>query len=122
VNNDLSAVNAIAIAVHNLVNSLRRMRSVYADKNLRLTLSPLDAVNRCLAAPVSVYRQATVAGELKGSQFSSGSVFILNIGEAAKMEGAGNLVFMRDSWSSCPGEQWVPAMLEGVWVRANVRD
>jgi hypothetical protein len=122
VNNDLSAVNAIAIAVHNLVNSLRRMRSVYADKNLRLTLSPLDAVNRCLAAPVSVYRQATVAGELKGSQFSSGSVFILNIGEAAKMEGAGNLVFMRDSWSSCPAEQWVPAMLEGVWVRANVRD
>ena len=122
VNNDLSAVNAIGIAVHNLVKSLRRMRSVYSDKNLRMKLSSLDAANQCLAAPVSVYRQSTVAGELKGNQFSSGSVFILNIGDAAKMEGAGNLVFMRDSWSSCPAEQWVPAMLEGVWVRANAKD
>jgi hypothetical protein len=122
VNNDLSGVNAIGIAVHNLVNSLRRMRSVYSDKNLRVKLSPVDAVNRCLVAPASVYRQAKVAGELKGNQFSSGSVFILNIGDAAKMEGAGNLVFMRDSWSSCPAEQWIPAMLEGVWMRANAKD
>jgi hypothetical protein len=121
VNNDLSGVNAIGIAVHNLVNSLRRMRSLHADKNLRGTLSPPDAVNRCLAAPVSVYLQATVAGELKGRRFSSGSVFILNIGEAAKAEGARRLVFMRDSWSSCPAEKWVPAMLEGVWLRATQR-
>jgi hypothetical protein len=122
VNNDLSAVNAIGIAVHNLVKSLRRMRQIYSDQKLRTTLSPADAVDRCLAAPVSIYRQATVAGELKGCQFSNGSIFILNIGDAAKMEGARRLVFMRDSWSSCPAEQWVPAMLEGVWVRANAQD
>lgn len=119
VNNDLSGVNAIGIAVHNLVKSLRRMKSLYSDKNLRATLSPSEAVNRSLAAPVSIYRQATVAGELKGYQFSNGSLFILNIGDAAKMEGAGRLVFMRDTWSSCPAERWVPAMLEGVWLRAN---
>lgn len=122
VNNDLSAVNAIGIAVHNLVKSLRRMRQIYSDKNLRITLSPSDAVDRCLTAPVSIYRQATVAGDLNGRQFSNGSIFILNIGDAAKMEGASSLVFMRDSWSSCPAEQWVPAMLEGVWLRANTKD
>lgn len=122
VNNDLSGVNAIGIAVHNLVNSLRRMRAVYSDKSLRLTLSPVEAVNRCLAAPVSIYRQATVAGELKGNPFSKNSLFILNIGEAAKMEGAGNLVFMRNSWSGCPAEEWIPAMLEGVWLRAKAQD
>ena len=122
VNNDLSAVNAIGIAVHNLVKSLRRMKSLYSEKDLRMTLSPLDAVNRCLAAPISIYRQATVAGELKGNQFSNNSLFILNIGDAAKTEGAGRLVFMRGSWSSCPAEQWVPAMLEGVWLRANDQD
>jgi hypothetical protein len=122
VNDDLSAVNAIGIAVHNLVNSLRRMRSIYSDVNLRSTLSPLDAVNRCLAAPKSVFRQATVAGELKGNQFSSNSLFVLSIGDAARLEGAGALVFMRDSWSACPAEQWVPAMLEGVWLRATAQD
>jgi hypothetical protein len=119
VNNDLSAVNAIGIAVHNLVKSLRRMRQIYSDEKLRKTLSPPDAVDRCLTAPVSIYRQATAAGEVKGCQFSNGSLFILNIGDAAKMEGARRLVFMRDSWSSCPAEQWVPAMLKGVWLRAN---
>jgi hypothetical protein len=121
VNDDLSAVNAIGIAVHNLVNSLRRMKLLYSDLSLRLTVSPVDAVNRCLVAPASVYRQATVAGELKGNQFSNSSLFILKIGDAAKLHGARNLVFMRDSWSSCPAERWVPAMLEGVWLRANAQ-
>ena len=87
-----------------------------------MTLSPREAANRCLAAPISIYRQATVAGELRGCPFSDGSLFVLNIGDAAKLEGAGRLVFMRDSWSSCPAERWVPALLEGVWLRANAQD
>jgi hypothetical protein len=119
VDGDLSAVNAIGIAVHNLVNSLRRMRSLCADESVRSALSPAAAVNRCLAAPVSIYRQATAAGELNGCEFSNGSLFILNIGDAAKADGTGQLVFMRDSWSSCPAEKWIPALLEGVWLRAN---
>jgi len=73
-------------------------------------------------APVSVFRQATVAGELNGNPFSSNTLFILNIGEAAKTKGTEGLVFMSGSWSSCPGEQWVPAMLEGVWLRAIAHD
>jgi hypothetical protein len=122
VNNDLSAVNAVGIAVHNLVNSLRMMRALYSDANRRRTLSPADAANECLVAPASVFRQATFAGELNGNPFSNDSLFILNIGEAAKLEGAKTLVFMSGSWSSCPAEQWVPAMLEGVWLRANAQD
>ena len=119
VNDDLSAVNAIGIAVHNLVKSLRRMKALYADSNRRPMLSPMDAANECLVAPASVFRQATVAGELNGNRFANNSLFILNLGEAAKLKGAGALVFMRDSWSSCPGERWIPAMLEGVWLRAT---
>ena len=122
VNGDLSAVNAIGIAVHNLVNSLRMMRALYSNTNRRGTLSPAEAANECLVAPASVFRQATVAGELNGNPFSNNCLFILNIGYAAKLEGARALVFMRDSWSSCPAEQWVSAMLEGVWLRANAQD
>jgi hypothetical protein len=122
VNDDLSAVNAIGIAVHNLVKSLIEMRALYSDASRRRTLSPAEGANECVVAPASVFRQATVAGELDGNPFSNNSLFILNIGVAAKLEGAGALVFMRDSWSSCPAEQWVPAMLEGVWLRAGARD
>jgi hypothetical protein len=119
VNDDLSAVNAIGIAVHNLVKSLRRMRTLYSNANRRLTLSPADAASQCLVAPASVFRQATFAGELNGNSFSNSSMFILNIGDAAQLDRARDLVFMRGSWSSCPAERWVPAMLEGVWLRAN---
>ena len=119
VNNDLSAVNAIGIAVHNLVKSLRLMKTLYSDPSRRSTLSPAEAAKECRVAPVSVFRQATVAGELNGNTFSSNTLFILNIGEVAKTKGAESLVFMGDSWSSCPGERWVPAMLEGVWLRAT---
>jgi hypothetical protein len=119
VNEDLSAVNAIGIAVHNLVNSLRRMRSFYRDTNLRGSLSPADAAKRCLVAPVSLMREATAAGKINGNAFAKGSIFILNIGTASRAEGAEALVFMSGSWSSCPAEQWVPAMLEGVWSRAT---
>jgi hypothetical protein len=122
VNDDLSAVNAIGIAVHNLVKSLRLMKALYSDSNRRSTLSPAEAAHECLVAPASVFRQATVAGELNGNRFSSNSLFILNIGEAAKTKRGEALVFMRGSWSSCPGEQWVLAMLEGAWLRASAYD
>src|SRR5271156_1684787 len=119
VSDDLSAVNAIGIAVHNLVNSLRRMRTFYGDAELRGSLSAAEAAERCLVAPVSVMREATAGGELNGTRFARGSLFILNIGVASRLEGAGGLVFMKGSWSSCPAEEWVPAMIEGVWLRAT---
>ncbi len=57
VNGDLSAVNAIGIAVHNVVKGLRRMRTLYADAAARSSLSPDAAARQCLFAPVSLYRQ-----------------------------------------------------------------
>jgi hypothetical protein len=47
VGDDLSAVNAIGIAVHNLVKSLHHMRSLYADASLRNALSGEDAAGQC---------------------------------------------------------------------------
>ena len=117
--NDLSAVNAIGIAVHNLAKSLRSMKSLYADQDSRKNLSPKEAVSRCLAAPLSLYREAIGDGEFRGCAFSAGSLFVLNIGEAAEKDVTGRLVFMSDSWSHCPAQHWIPAMLEGVWVRAR---
>ena len=64
VNEDLSAVNAIGIAAHNVVKSFRHMRLLYADVEVRSGLSAETAVEQCLFAPVSIYRQATAAGQL----------------------------------------------------------
>jgi hypothetical protein len=120
VNDDLSAVNAIGIAVHNVVKSIRHMRLLYADANVRSGLSAEAAAEQSLFAPVSILRQATAAGQLGDCPFSRNSLFVLSIGEASQHPEGRSLVFMEDTWSRCPANLWVPAMLQGVWRRANV--
>jgi hypothetical protein len=119
VDDDLSAVNAIGIAVHNVVKSIRHMRLLYADANTRSTLSADAAAEQSLFAPVSILRQATAAGQLGDCPFSRNSLFVLSIGGAAQLPEGRPLVFMEDTWSQCPANLWVPAMLQGVWRRAN---
>lgn len=118
VNGDLSAVNAIGIAAHNVVKSLRHMRLLYADAGVRSGLSAEAAAEQSLFAPVSIYRQATVSGELDGCAYSQNSLFVLAIGKASQRAAGRSLVFMDESWSQCPANLWVPAMLQGVWRRA----
>jgi hypothetical protein len=119
VDGNLSAMNAVGIAVHNTVKGLRHMRSLYADGGVKSSLSPEAAARQCLFAPVSLYRQATAAGQVGGCPFPRNALFVFEIGEASLREGGRPLVFMDETWSRCPAAQWVPAMLEGVWRRAN---
>ena len=118
VGDDLSAVNAIGIAVHNLAKSLRQMRSLYADVDSRNALSAEAAAEKCLRAPVSVYRQSTASGALNGTTFPKNSLFVLEIGTASQLDHGRSLIFMEESWSRCPASTWIPAMLEGVWRRS----
>jgi hypothetical protein len=119
VNEDLSAVNAIGIAVHNVVKGVRHMRSLYADAGPRSSLSPENAARQCLFAPASLYRQAVGAGRLGACPFGKKSLFIFEIGKARQREGGQSLVFMDGTWSRCPAADWVPAMFEGLWRRAT---
>jgi hypothetical protein len=119
VDGNLSAMNAVGIAVHNTVKGLRHMRSLYADSGVRFSLSPEEAARECLFAPRSLYRQATSAGQLGGCPFPRHALFVFEIGEASQREGGRPLVFMDETWSRCPAAQWVPALLEGVWRRAT---
>ena len=118
VGDDLSAVNAIGIAVHNLAKSLRQMRFLYADVDSRKALSAEAVAEKCLRAPVSVYRQSTAKGNLNGTAFPKNSLFVLEIGTASQLDHGRPLVFMEESWSRCPASTWIPAMLEGVWRRS----
>lgn len=118
VKGDLSAVNAICIAVHNVVRSFRQMRLLYANVDVGSRLSAEAAAEQCLFAPISVYRQAVAAGRLGECPYSRHSLFVLSIGEAGRQAEGRSLVFMDDSWSRCPANLWVPAMLQGVWRRA----
>ena len=117
VDGNLSAMNAIGIAVHNLVKGIRRMRVLYTESQTRFSLTPEEAAQECLFAPVSLYRQASAAGELNGCPFPRNALFIFEIAEASQKEGGRPLVFMDETWSRCPAAKWVPAMMEGLWRR-----
>jgi hypothetical protein len=119
VNGDLSGVNAIGIAAHNVVKSIRHMRILYANVEVRSGLPPEAAAEQCLFAPVSLYREAVAAGRLGDCPYSRHSLFVLSIGEASQQAEGRSLVFMDESWSRCPANFWVPAMLQGVWKRAK---
>lgn len=119
VGDDLSAVNAIGIAVHNVVKGLRHMRILYADSTARSSLTPSVAARQCLFAPLSLYRQAMASGRLGDCPFRQNSLFVFDIGKASLREGGHPFIFMNETWSRCPAADWVPAMMEGLWFRAT---
>jgi hypothetical protein len=117
VNGDLAAVNGISVALHHIVDGLHKMRQLAADPTLRSSMMTDSAVDECLFAPTTVVRQAKTHGEVGGCPFRRGSLFILRLGTASNGAANRDLVFLSQSWSRCPAEKWVPALLEGVWTR-----
>jgi hypothetical protein len=119
VNGDLVAVNALITARQLIVDGLHKMRQLAADPALRSSITTDAAVDECLFAPASVLRQAKTSGEVGGCPFRRGSLFILELGTASKGAATRDLVFLSQSWSRCPAENWVRALLEGVWTRVS---
>ncbi len=117
VNGDLAAVNGISVALHHIVDGLHKMRQLAADPELRSSMTTDAVVDECLFAPATVTRQAKTSGEVGGCPFRKGSLFILELGNASKGAANRDLIFLSQSWSRCPAEKWVPALLEGVWTR-----
>src|ERR1700731_5418467 len=119
VNGDLVAVNALITARQLIIDGLHKMRQLAADPALRSSITTDAAVDECLFAPAAVLRQAKTSGEVGGCPFRRGSLFILALGSASKGAANRDLVFLSQSWSRCPAEKWVRALLEGVWTRVS---
>jgi hypothetical protein len=119
VNGDLAGVIALIAARQLIVDGLHKMRQLAADPALRSSTTTDAAADECLFAPPTVVRQARTSGDVGGCPFKRGSLFILELGSASKGVANRDLVFLSQSWSRCPAEKWVPALLEGVWTRVS---
>jgi len=117
VNGDLSGVIATIAARQLIGDGLHKMRQLAADPALRSSITTDAAADECLFSPPTVVRQAKTSGEVSGCPFRKGSLFILELGSASQGTANRDLVFLSQSWSRCPAEKWVPALLEGVWTR-----
>jgi hypothetical protein len=119
VNGDLAGVHAISVAIHNVVKGMHQMRSLYHDPSSRQAVTPEAAGRRCLYAPGVVLRQPTSTGTVAGCPYSPNTLLLLELEKARQASGDESMIFLENTWSRCPAEQWVPAMLEGVWRRAT---
>jgi len=119
VNGELAGVVAMIRGRQLIVDGLHKMRQLAADPALRSSMTTEAVLDKCLFAPATVVRQARTSGEVGGCPFKRGTLFILGLGSASKGAANRDLVFLDQSWSRCPAEKWVPALLEGVWTRVS---
>lgn len=115
VGGDLAAVHAIGVAVHNIVSGVNLMRQLYIDSS---TLSPEAAASRCIVAPSMIIRQPTAIEGSNRFDLKTATLVLLSLRMANDASPSKDLAFLRNTWSRCPAEQWVPALLEGIWRRA----
>jgi hypothetical protein len=121
VNGDLAGVVGMIRGRQLIVDGLHKMRQLAADPALRSSTTTDAAVDECLFAPATVVRQAKTSGEVSGCPFRKGTLFILGLGSASKGAANRDLLFLNQTWSRCPAEKWVPALLEGVWTRVAAK-
>jgi hypothetical protein len=118
VGGDRAGIHATGIAVHNLVESITRMRALYADKGLRERLS-IEAVRaRCLAPPQSVLRQSRAQGSTLAGTMRRGTLFMFRLADSFTRAPDQPNAFMGETWSRCPAHRFVPVLLDRVWREA----
>lgn len=117
VNNDIVAMHGIGVAIHNLVASIHKLRLLYDNSATREKITPEKAVDLSLSAPPVVLRQALTKGASAGCPYSKFTLFMLRLKDANHDNNAKDLIFMTNSWSRCPAEQWIPAVISGIWKR-----
>jgi hypothetical protein len=121
VGGDPAALHAVAIAVHNLVVSFERMRALAAGPGGFARYTPHEAASLCLAAPPRVLRHATARGATAHGEFRAGTLVVFCLETARAQTLAHDIAFLAGSWSRCPAQAWVPALLASVWQRAAAR-
>ncbi len=116
---DSGAVHGTGIAVHNLAHSLDRLREAWADNTLRSRLSPEQAALSAIVAPRTVMRAGAGHCDSIGGRVRPVTLVAMNTRAAAGAAMDVDLAFLGSSWSHCPAEQWVMALLAEIWKQAG---
>ncbi|MEI9958467.1 MAG: hypothetical protein WDM90_19670 [Ferruginibacter sp.] len=94
---------------------MHKLQLLYDDTVTRKNITPEQAVELSLSAPPVVLRQALSKGAAAGCPYAKFTLFMLRLKDANHDNNAKDLIFMSNSWSRCPAEQWIPAVISGIW-------
>ncbi|MCG5511706.1 hypothetical protein [Ectothiorhodospira shaposhnikovii] len=122
VQRDATALHATAIALHNLVAALERMRQLVVEHPHALArITPAAAASRCLVAPETVLRQARTHGNHGAGSFAPGTLALFRLETARARSLRHDIAFLTHTWSHCPAAAWVPRLLSEAWRKAGER-
>jgi hypothetical protein len=113
---DPSAIHATAIAVHNLVDTVKRMRARLAASGP--TESAAEAVRDCLVAPPALLRSCVAETEVSflDRPLGAGTLVIFRLQAAYERTRDVGFAFAESGWNECPAHAFVPALLEELWA------
>jgi hypothetical protein len=117
---DPQAIHATAIAMHNLVDAVERMRQVASRPPGPGAASAPEVIARCLVAPRGLLRvcvRETRVPFLK-RPLAPGTLVLFRVGRMYAQRGDPGLALSRGEWSLCPAHGVVPRLLEAVWLAA----
>ena len=116
---DPACIHATAIAFHNLVPAVERLRETARDA-AAATRPAQDVVRACLIAPATLLRSATGPVRVPSLKrpLRKGTLVVFKLGAMHERTHDPALAFARGEWNQCPGHDAVPRLLEAIWTTA----
>jgi hypothetical protein len=116
---DTSCAHATAIAMHNLVDTIERMRRLARARDNLQKLGPQEAIASTLRAPKQVVRETRDAGRVCGMHLGARTLVVLRLECARRQKPDAGIEFFAKGWNQCPAHAIVPALLADVWKKAK---
>ena len=115
---DPAAIHATTNTVHNVVETLNRMRTLAAKRG---AVDAVTAVRHCLAAPPALLRWCTRTMRVTGlpQPLEAGTLVVMRLDRAHDALQDAQSPFLVGRWNQCPAHQYVTALLERVWTEAE---
>jgi hypothetical protein len=114
-----SCAHATAIAMHNIVDTIERMRRLARKKGNLEKLSPQEAIASTLRAPKQVIRETRDGGRVCGVHLGARTLVVLRLECARRQKPEAGIEFFAKGWNQCPAHAIVPAVLADVWKNAK---
>lgn len=116
---DAVALHATMIALHNLIETVERMRALHADPGKRARLDPAGATAMALAAPVTVLREATRPADTVAGPMRAGTLAMISLRGATDGRLRPGATLGDGLWSACPASAFTKALAGELWRRAT---
>ena len=114
-----SCAHATAIAMHNIVDTIERMRRLAKSNDYLQILSPQEAIASTLRAPKQVVRETRDGGQVCGTHLGARTLVVLRLETARRQKPDAGIEFFTKGWNRCPAHGIVPALLAEVWKKAK---